>query len=162
MRPPRSSRRKTASSLQITTGLFSRTLPFDWSELTVESEAQGAFLLDALAHGVGPHGLSIPVRSKQGHRGLFSISFARSAEEWVEFREQHLGRAIAIEADGHDTLVTQICVRGSEYLDRDAAFSVRDGLIADFPRHQPGKAPDGRQMDRPFHTMAYDFVLTRA
>ncbi len=60
-----------------------------------------------------------------------------------------------IEADGHDTLVTQICVRGSEYLDRDAAFSVRDGLIADFPRHQPGKAPDGRQMDRPFHTMDY-------
>ncbi len=67
-----------------------------------------------------------------------------------------------IEADGHDTLVTQICVRESEYLDRDAAFSVRDGLIADFPRHQPGKAPDGRQMDRPFHTMDYDFVLTRA
>ena len=69
---------------------FARTLPFDWTELKVESEAQGAFLIDALAHGVGPHGMSIPVRSKQGHRGLFSVSFARSAEEWVEFRETHL------------------------------------------------------------------------
>ena len=67
-----------------------------------------------------------------------------------------------IDAEGHDTLVTQICVRGSKYLDEDTAFSVRDGLIADFPRHQPGKAADGRQMDRPFHTLDYDFVLTRA
>jgi DNA-binding CsgD family transcriptional regulator len=87
---------------------FSRTLPFDWSELTVESPAQGAFLLDALAHGVGPHGLSIPVRSKQGHRGLFSISFARSAEEWAEFREKHLGRAIEIANRVHHRVISEV------------------------------------------------------
>ena len=69
---------------------FLRTLPFDWSELAIQSETEGAFLMDALAHKVGPHGLSIPVRSKRGHRGLFSVSFSRSAEEWQEFRKSNL------------------------------------------------------------------------
>src|SRR5579862_7200332 len=36
---------------------FLRTLPFDWSELTIQTAAEVAFLTDALAHGVGPHGL---------------------------------------------------------------------------------------------------------
>src|SRR6202051_2243543 len=55
---------------------FLRTLPFDWSELKIQSVAELSFLTDALRHGVGPHGLSIPIRSKHGHRGLFSISFS--------------------------------------------------------------------------------------
>lgn len=87
---------------------FSRTLPFDWSELKVETEAQGAFLMDALAHGVGPHGMSIPVRSKQGHRGLFSISFTRSAEEWAEFREKNLDRLIAIANRVHHRVISAV------------------------------------------------------
>jgi DNA-binding CsgD family transcriptional regulator len=87
---------------------FSRTLPFDWSELKVESEAQGAFLMDALSHGVGPFGLSIPVRSKQGHRGLFSISFAGSAEEWAEFREKHLAQAILIANRVHHRVIAEV------------------------------------------------------
>jgi len=64
---------------------FLRTLPFDWSELKIESDAEWAFLGDALAHGVGPRGLSIPVQSKHGHRALFSISSARSEEDWTNF-----------------------------------------------------------------------------
>src|SRR5216683_1239176 len=64
---------------------FLRILPFDWSELKIESDAEWAFLGDALAHGVGPRGLSIPVQSKHGHRALFSISSSRSEEEWTNF-----------------------------------------------------------------------------
>ncbi|HLH94329.1 MAG TPA: LuxR family transcriptional regulator [Xanthobacteraceae bacterium] len=64
---------------------FQRTLPFDWSELTVRTEAEVAFLHDALAHGVGPHGLSIPLQSKHGHRALFSVSSSGSKEEWIAF-----------------------------------------------------------------------------
>jgi DNA-binding CsgD family transcriptional regulator len=44
-------------------------------------------LMDALAHGVGPHGFSIPVRSKRGHRGLFSMSSSMPKEDWDRFRE---------------------------------------------------------------------------
>src|SRR5882672_2935167 len=36
---------------------FLRTLPFDWSELRIQSEREGALMLDALAHGVGPYGI---------------------------------------------------------------------------------------------------------
>jgi LuxR family transcriptional regulator, quorum-sensing system regulator CinR len=64
---------------------FLRTLPFDWSELKIRSAAEASFLADALAHGVGPRGFSIPVQSKHGHRALFSISSSRSEKEWMNF-----------------------------------------------------------------------------
>jgi DNA-binding CsgD family transcriptional regulator len=64
---------------------FTRTLPFDWNELTIKGPAERSFLLDAIAHGIGPHGYSIPVVSKHGYRGLFTISFSRSEQEWVNF-----------------------------------------------------------------------------
>jgi hydroxyquinol 1,2-dioxygenase len=31
--------------------------------------------------------------------------------------------------------------------------------VVDFPKHAPGKAPDGRTMDKPFYTAKYDFRL---
>ena len=75
---------------------FLRALPFEWSELTIGTAAEGALLMDALAHGVGPFGLSIPVRSKRGHRGLFSISFSRSKDEWDEFRRKNFETLIEV------------------------------------------------------------------
>jgi hydroxyquinol 1,2-dioxygenase len=48
---------------------------------------------------------------------------------------------------------------GDRYLDSDAVFGVRSSLIADWVRHEPGVAPDGAQMDRPFYTLDFDFVL---
>ena len=39
----------------------------------------------------------------------------------------------------------------SPYLDSDAVFGVRDSLIVHYDRHEPGTAPDGRQLDRNFH-----------
>jgi DNA-binding CsgD family transcriptional regulator len=63
---------------------FSRALPFDWSELSAVTKEEGEFFLDALQHGVGPYGCSIPLRSKAGHRGLLSISFSGSRAAWEE------------------------------------------------------------------------------
>ena len=63
---------------------FRRSLPFRWSELTIQTAAEASFLADALAHGVGPHGFSIPVQTKHGHRGLFSISSSCSEQEWAD------------------------------------------------------------------------------
>lgn len=62
---------------------FQRTLPFDWTELTIQGSAETSFLADAASHGIGPYGYSVPVQSKHGHRGLFSISFSRSESEWT-------------------------------------------------------------------------------
>ena len=62
---------------------FRRTLPFDWKELSIEGPAKKSFWADAIAHGIGPHGYSIPVVSKHGYRGVFSITFSRSENEWL-------------------------------------------------------------------------------
>jgi hydroxyquinol 1,2-dioxygenase len=38
-------------------------------------------------------------------------------------------------------------------------FGVRSSLIADRKRHEPGVAPDGREMTVPWYSLEYDFVL---
>jgi DNA-binding CsgD family transcriptional regulator len=87
---------------------FLRTLPFDWSELKIQSPAEMSFLADALAHGVGPHGLSIPVQSKHGHRALFSISFSRSEDEWQHFRRNNLPALIDIAHRIHRRVIGEV------------------------------------------------------
>jgi hydroxyquinol 1,2-dioxygenase len=64
-----------------------------------------------------------------------------------------------VEAPGHDVLITHVFAEGDEHLDGDAVFGVKGSLIAPFERHEPGTAPDGRVLDVPFHTLAYDLVL---
>jgi hydroxyquinol 1,2-dioxygenase len=75
------------------------------------------------------------------------------------WRPAHLH--VAVTAEGADPLTTHLFVRGSKHLEDDVAFGVRPSLVADFVRHAPGPAPDGREMRVPFHTLDYDFVLTR-
>jgi hydroxyquinol 1,2-dioxygenase len=76
------------------------------------------------------------------------------------WRPAHLH--FAIETKTADPLCTHLFVRGSPYLDSDVAFGVRPPLIADFPQHPPGEALDGSRREHPYHTLNYDFVLTRA
>jgi hydroxyquinol 1,2-dioxygenase len=64
-----------------------------------------------------------------------------------------------VEAPGHDVLITHVFAAGDEHLDSDAVFGVKASLIAPFERHEAGTAPDGRVLDVPFHTLAYDLVL---
>jgi len=66
-----------------------------------------------------------------------------------------------IQAPGRETLVTHVFRAGGRYLESDAVFGVRSSLIADWVRHEPGVAPDGKRLDVPFYTLAYDFVLDR-
>ena len=56
-------------------------------------------------------------------------------------------------------LITHVFVAGDDHLDSDAVFGVRENLIGEFARHEPGTAPDGRELDVPYWTMAYDMVL---
>ncbi|EIJ46059.1 6-chlorohydroxyquinol-1,2-dioxygenase [Herbaspirillum sp. GW103] len=64
-----------------------------------------------------------------------------------------------IQAEGYETLITHVFRRGDEYLQSDAVFGVRSTLIADWPRHEAGTAPDGTVCDQPFYTLDYDFIL---
>lgn len=87
---------------------FQRTLPFSWNELKIQSTAEALFLADALAHGVGPHGFSIPVLSKYGHRGLFTVSYSRSEQEWRTFLETTQSTLIQIANRLHHRVVVEL------------------------------------------------------
>ncbi|MFG1293140.1 intradiol ring-cleavage dioxygenase [Xanthobacter versatilis] len=67
-----------------------------------------------------------------------------------------------IEAPGHERLVTHVFVAGDQYLDSDAVFGVKDSLIREFTPCAAGTAPDGRQMDRDYCHLHYDFRLLPA
>ena len=64
-----------------------------------------------------------------------------------------------VEAPGYRTLITHIFVAGDPYLDRDAVFGVKESLITDFAEHPPGTGPDGRRLDGPWTSVAFDIVL---
>lgn len=59
---------------------FSRLLPFDWQEIEASPEAS-EFLADAMRHGVGPRGFSIPILDKS-RRALLSLNSFAFANEW--------------------------------------------------------------------------------
>lgn len=64
--------------------------------------------------------------------------------------------------DGYVPLTTHLFAEDSPFLDSDAVFGVRDSLIVPYLKHAPGTAPDGRKMDKPYHTASYDFALAPA
>jgi hydroxyquinol 1,2-dioxygenase len=65
-------------------------------------------------------------------------------------------------AEGYAPLTTHLFAADSPYLDSDAVFGVRDSLIVPYEKHGPGSAPDGRVLDRPWHSAHYDFKLAEA
>ncbi len=73
------------------------------------------------------------------------------------FRPGHIHMIVS--APGYQTVTTQLFVSGDAYLDSDAVFGVKDSLVIDFQRHEPGTAPTGEAMNTPFYTAEYDFVL---
>jgi hydroxyquinol 1,2-dioxygenase len=64
-----------------------------------------------------------------------------------------------VSAPGHQPVTTHLFVKGDQYLQSDAVFAVKDSLVVDFMRHEPGAAPDGKRLDRTYYTVSYDFGL---
>lgn len=67
-----------------------------------------------------------------------------------------------VSAPGYRPVTTHLFVAGSQYLDSDAVFGMKESLVAEFKRHPPGVAPDGEPLDAPFYTVNYDFRLRPA
>jgi hydroxyquinol 1,2-dioxygenase len=67
-----------------------------------------------------------------------------------------------VRADGYRTLTTHLFAAGDEYLDSDAAFGVRDGLVLPFRRCDDPAAIARFGMPGPFFDVAFDFRLVRA
>jgi hydroxyquinol 1,2-dioxygenase len=112
------------------------------------SGSDGRYLVKTIA----PLGYSIPMDGPVGELILKTdISYYRPAH--IHF---------IMSAPGYQTIITHLFKRGTEYLENDVVFGVKDELIADFVRHEPGIAPTGERVDTPFWTIEYDFVLADA
>ncbi len=73
------------------------------------------------------------------------------------FRPGHIHMIVS--APGHRSVTTHLFVAGSQYLDSDAVFGMKESLVAQFARHPPGLGPDGVRIDVPYYTVNYDFTL---
>ena len=73
------------------------------------------------------------------------------------FRPAHIH--FILSSPGYEKIITHLFKRGTEYLENDVVYGVKQELIADFHRHEPGVAPGGEVVDTPFWTIEYDFVL---
>ena len=69
-------------------GCFQRFHPVDWKRLDWSSKAARVFFADALEHGVGNQGYSIPIRGPNGQFALFTASHNCDDEAWAEFTER--------------------------------------------------------------------------
>jgi len=68
-------------------GCFKRFHPVDWKWLDWSSKPARAFRQDAIDHGVGNQGFSIPIRGPNGQFALFSVSHNCSDEDWAAFTQ---------------------------------------------------------------------------
>jgi hydroxyquinol 1,2-dioxygenase len=66
-----------------------------------------------------------------------------------------------ISAPGHHAVTTHLFAAGSQYIDSDAVFGVKESLITAFAKHPAGTAPDGSKIDVPYYTVNYDFRLSK-
>jgi hydroxyquinol 1,2-dioxygenase len=153
--------------------------------LTLEGEPIAGGLLDIWSgDGEGTYDMQIPGQEEMRCRGKFRTDaegryWFRSIRptyyqiptdgpvgEMLRKMGRHPNRPghihMIVSAPGYQPVATHLFVKGAPYLDSDAVFAVKDSLIVDFERHEPGKAPTGEVIDVPFYTCEYDFHLARA
>lgn len=66
-----------------------------------------------------------------------------------------------VSAPGFQPVTTHLFAAGSEYIDSDAVFGVKESLVTAFHRHPAGPAPDGGHFDKPWYEVKFDFRLRR-
>ena len=64
-----------------------------------------------------------------------------------------------LSAPGYEPVATHLFVKGDPHLESDAVFAVKESLVVDFVSHEPGVAPDGRDVERTWWSVHYDFGL---
>jgi DNA-binding CsgD family transcriptional regulator len=70
-------------------GCISRFDPANWKDLDWSSKPARAFLADALAHGIGTQGLTIPLRGPHGQYAVLTFNDDRSDAEWADFVKEN-------------------------------------------------------------------------
>ena len=73
----------------VITGCFQRFHPVDWKRLDWSSKHAREFLTDAVAHGIGNQGYSVPIRGPNGQFALFTVSHSCDDDDWAEFISEY-------------------------------------------------------------------------
>lgn len=68
-------------------GCYQRFHPVDWKRLDWSSKSARAFQTEALQHGVGNQGYSVPIRGPNGQFALFTVSHECDDATWAAFTE---------------------------------------------------------------------------
>ena len=71
----------------VITGGLNSFDPMDWKKLDWSSKHARIFQADAISHGVGNQGLSIPLRGPRGQYALFTVSHNCTDDVWAKFIE---------------------------------------------------------------------------
>ena len=78
---------------------------FDWADLSLDDPATKDFFADALGHGVGRNGLSIPLRGPRGVLALVSFTSYLSKDEREAYKAANMNSlkvlAVLIDAASH-------------------------------------------------------------
>lgn len=82
-----------------------RLLPLDWSSIDTSARTVRDFFGEAHEHGVGNHGLSIPIRGPARASALFSITTDCNDDDWAEFRREILPRFQIVGYEFHKAVV---------------------------------------------------------
>ena len=99
---------------------------------------------------IAPLGYSIPMDGPVGDM----ISKTKISH----FRPAHVHFMLAV--PGYKPLITHIFRKGTQYLENDVVFGVKERLITLFVAHKAGdKTPLGDTSSEPFSVVEYDFVL---
>lgn len=70
-------------------GCYQNFHPVDWRRLDWSSKAARELMADAMAHGLGGQGFSVPLRGPNGQFALLSLNHDCDDEEWTDFTEMH-------------------------------------------------------------------------
>jgi DNA-binding CsgD family transcriptional regulator len=66
------------------------TLPIDWSELPSTNREIRSFLHEAHNFGIGSRAISVPIRGRQGEKGLFTLVGDIDAAEWDFYKRSFI------------------------------------------------------------------------
>ena len=98
---------------------------------------------------IAPLGYSIPMDGPVGE--------LIKRTDISHFRPAHIH--FILSAPGYQKIITHLFKRGTEFIENDVVFGVKQDLITDFKKQPAGVTPTGERSDAPFWTIDYDFVL---
>jgi hydroxyquinol 1,2-dioxygenase len=98
---------------------------------------------------VAPLGYTIPMDGPVGE--------LISKTDISHFRPAHVH--FLINVPGYEPLITHLFEAGADYLDSDVVFGVKEQLVVQYEKREPGETPAGDTIDEPWFEARYDFVL---